>query len=535
MIERILIVVLLVVLVALIVYNMKLKRKYGSDTYWHTKKIRELEKELKLKDNDCKFAEKWKNAPELDEENKSLKEENVALLDEVSSLNSIINSDYVSDDSLNLDSLRNQSFSLVDAKCGKELDRAIQLCDELINSGKAVGTVSPRTKLDKGVAAIMLSAFNGYADAIIVNKSKRADYEKARHDIYISFYVTNIRGESTLHAKITKAYLDAKLDVLRWSMTVFEYKRALREEDKKRRELERDDAKALMELREKARNAQRERAIYEKAVEDTRKELKLALSFEERMRLESRIHELEAQIAEKDDEVKTLTAAQQGRQGTVYVISNVGSFGENVYKIGMTRRLDPQVRINELNEASTPYPFDVHAFIKASDAPSLELELHKRYQENKINLVANSNAREFYRIDLSELRAYVASRGYAARWKMTPDAAEYRESEKIRGNLLPSSKENELFHQSKEKSDFENTKMQTSLQRFDFSTEDDLIAAMQRYGYKTVDKRASGGRLWIASTNESDKLLKNVRVNGKRLVKASQTRNFNGNPGWFAI
>src|SRR5690606_27789669 len=104
--------------------------------------------------------------------------------------------------------------------------------------------------------------------------------------------------------------------------------------------------------------------------------------------LSGRIAELEAALAEAHAKAeRALSMAQQTRRGHVYVISNEGSFGRHVYKIGMTRRLEPMDRVRELGDASVPFPFDVHAMIFCDDAPALENALHKRLHERRRNLV----------------------------------------------------------------------------------------------------------------------------------------------------
>ena len=119
--------------------------------------------------------------------------------------------------------------------------------------------------------------------------------------------------------------------------------------------------------------------------------------------------------------------AQQTKSGHVYVISNIGSFGENVLKIGMTRRLEPLDRIRELGDASVPFEFDVHAMIFSEDAPSLERELHKRFALSQVNKV--NNRKEFFRIDLGELRRTIEARGLdEVHWTMLAEARQYRET-----------------------------------------------------------------------------------------------------------
>lgn len=122
---------------------------------------------------------------------------------------------------------------------------------------------------------------------------------------------------------------------------------------------------------------------------------------------------------------------QQARAGYVYIISNIGSFGENVYKIGMTRRLDPQDRVDELGDASVPFRFDVHAFIFSEDAVTLENALHNAFASRRVNLV--NLRREFFHVTLDEIEACVKQNfSETVEFTRTATAQEYRESETIR-------------------------------------------------------------------------------------------------------
>ena len=118
--------------------------------------------------------------------------------------------------------------------------------------------------------------------------------------------------------------------------------------------------------------------------------------------------------------------AQQTRSGHVYVISNIGSFGEDVYKIGMTRRLEPLDRVRELGDASVPFAFDVHAMIYSDDAPSLENHLHKVFNEKQVNKV--NSRKEFFNVGIKDIKSTVANMNIDAHWTMFADAKEYRES-----------------------------------------------------------------------------------------------------------
>lgn len=121
--------------------------------------------------------------------------------------------------------------------------------------------------------------------------------------------------------------------------------------------------------------------------------------------------------------------AQQTRTGHVYVISNIGSFGEEVFKIGMTRRLEPLDRVRELGDASVPFGFDVHAMIYSEDAPMLEKKLHRHFLRQQINKV--NPRKEFFKINLEGIREELGRLGVETHWTMLADANEYRESLKI--------------------------------------------------------------------------------------------------------
>ena len=119
------------------------------------------------------------------------------------------------------------------------------------------------------------------------------------------------------------------------------------------------------------------------------------------------------------------------RAGYVYIISNIGSFGKDVYKIGMTRRLDPQDRIDELGSASVPFNFDVHAMIFSDDAPALEAALHRAFEDKKVNMV--NHRREFFHVTLDEIKDVIKKNfDKTVEFIDVPDAEQYRISERMR-------------------------------------------------------------------------------------------------------
>lgn len=142
--------------------------------------------------------------------------------------------------------------------------------------------------------------------------------------------------------------------------------------------------------------------------------------------LEARLAELQSQLNAVQEKKDTIATLQNGKAGNVYVISNLGSFGEEIFKIGMTRRMEPQERIDELGDASVPFPFDVHSFIFSDDAAALEHHIHTMLNDRRVNKV--NLRKEFFRISLDELETLVADLAPTAEFKRTMLAEQYRQS-----------------------------------------------------------------------------------------------------------
>ena len=145
--------------------------------------------------------------------------------------------------------------------------------------------------------------------------------------------------------------------------------------------------------------------------------------------------QLEAHLSDIDKALTDIDYRQANmRAGYVYIISNIGAFGENVYKIGMTRRLDPQDRIDELGDASVPFNFDVHAMIFSDDAPALETALHRAFEDKKLNMV--NHRREFFHVTLDEIKEVVKQNfDKTVEFTDIPDAEQYRISLKMKENI----------------------------------------------------------------------------------------------------
>lgn len=180
-----------------------------------------------------------------------------------------------------------------------------------------------------------------------------------------------------------------------------------KEEQQAIREQMREEQQAIRDYQKAILKAERDEEIYKEALERIKKQLEFSVA-EEREKLEKKIETLELKLKEAEESSqKAKSMAEQTKKGHVYIISNIGSFGENIYKIGMTRRLEPMDRINELNNASVPFPFEVHAVIYSENAPELEKKLHNHFSNKRVNMV--NTRKEFFNVDLLEIKDTVST------------------------------------------------------------------------------------------------------------------------------
>jgi hypothetical protein len=197
-----------------------------------------------------------------------------------------------------------------------------------------------------------------------------------------------------------------------------------------RREIEREEqARIKARIREEQRE-EKEREAELKRIEGERATIAKALEAALRQSTDKHSLEIEAlrqKLAEAEAKAfRAKSQAELTRAGYVYVISNVGSFGEDVYKVGMTRRLEPMERVKELGDASVPFSFDVHMMISCNDAPTLENALHRELHANRLNRV--NLRKEFFRVGLDQIRNVVERHHGNVEYVADAEALEYRES-----------------------------------------------------------------------------------------------------------
>lgn len=199
----------------------------------------------------------------------------------------------------------------------------------------------------------------------------------------------------------------------------------IKEEQKAIKEQMRQEAEERKALEQERKRIEREEQKFRNEIENIREQLANA-DPEKAELLNARIDELNAQINEIEDKREQIATLENGKAGYVYIISNIGSFGDDVYKIGMTRRMDPMDRVSELGNASVPFPFDVHGLIFSSNAVGLEHDLHTIFNNDRVNKV--NLRKEFFKVSLDDIEKVVDEKCPSAEFRRTALAEQYRQS-----------------------------------------------------------------------------------------------------------
>jgi len=285
---------------------------------------------------------------------------------------------------------------------------------------------------------LFLRAFHAASDSAIANVSwnNRTVMETR---INKAFDALNKLG-AVLQVALTPQYRDARLEELRLVFEAADLKEKEREEQRRIRAEQREEERVQRELRKEQEEAARDEARFEKALAKANAELAAARETEREAML-ARIHELETDLAGAHDRKERAVAqAQLTKVGHVYIISNLGAFGGEVVKIGLTRRLEPEERVKELGDASVPFPFDIHALIYSENAPELEAKLHEQFWQRRINWA--NDRKEFFRVPLAEVQEALHALGLQSELLTVPEAREYRETMAAYARAIPTPAEN---------------------------------------------------------------------------------------------
>lgn len=286
------------------------------------------------------------------------------------------------------------------------------------------GSAAQGRKMVANMQKLLLRAFNAECDDI-VEHVKFSNLESSVKRIGASREAISKLG-AMMGITVTEGFYQLKIEELYLAHEYQVKKQEEKEALKEARARMREEAKLAKELEEARKNIEKEQKHYSNALKKIEAQIQSAGESNEEL-LEKKA-EIVAQLEKLESAIKDVDyrAANQ-KAGYVYVISNIGAFGPDVYKIGMTRRLDPTERVDELGDASVPFNFDVHAMIFSDDAPALEAALHRAFADRKLNFV--NTRREFFRVTLDEIKAVVkANFDKTVEFIDVPPAEQYRQS-----------------------------------------------------------------------------------------------------------
>lgn len=292
------------------------------------------------------------------------------------------------------------------------------------------GNAAKGNKMVADMQKLLLRAFNAECDDI-VNRVTYSNIETSEKRVTASRDAISKLGDM-MGIGISTEYYRLKLDELHLALEYQLKKQEEKEAQKAARAEMREAAKLAKELEAARLKLEKEQTHYQNALRKINIQLATAKD-DEREAIEAKKEQLEQQLDKIDQEFKDVDYREANqRAGYVYIISNIGAFGENVYKIGMTRRLDPMDRVDELGDASVPFDFDVHAMIFSNDAPALETALHNAFADRKLNYV--NQRREFFNVTLDEIKKVVRENfDQSVEFVDVAPAEQYRESLLMRG------------------------------------------------------------------------------------------------------
>jgi hypothetical protein len=321
-------------------------------------------------------------------------------------------------------------------EAGKALKAAREQSRRMVEQGLAATCDYAEASRRQTAIQFVIVAFNGYVDSIL-SRVKEDNYGTLEQKIRDAFSLVNHNGSAFRNARLLPTYLDSRLSELKWAAKVQELAARLRDEQRALREEMRDRELAEKEREAAEREAARLVELKESALKEAEKDIaqKIASATDEQKKqFELELQKLRKDLAEATQ--KKISIAQQTSVGNIYIISNEGSFGPDIYKIGLTRR-NPEVRVEELYDASVPFEFEIHAVIRTENAPALEYKLHKAFLSARLN--KKNFHKEFFKLDLKSIRGEVEKLVHGidltepAQWRTTEagKVAEWQESRSI--------------------------------------------------------------------------------------------------------
>lgn len=286
------------------------------------------------------------------------------------------------------------------------------------------------TKANAAIYQLMTIALEAELQNILsgLKFGKIDDATKTIKEMCAKYLSIASNGNQSIEPTIKKFVSEAECLFIEAVKIEYEYyvqKERIKEEQRAIREQMKQEAEERKALEQERKRIEKEEQKYQNEIQKLKEQLAHAEQINQQA-INERIAELEEQINTIEDKREQIVSLENGKAGYVYIISNIGSFGDNVYKIGMTRRLDPMDRINELGNASVPFPFDVHGMIFSDDAVSLEHSLHTTFNNKRVNKV--NLRKEFFKVSLDEIESLVAESYPSAEFRKTALAEQYRQS-----------------------------------------------------------------------------------------------------------
>jgi hypothetical protein len=309
-----------------------------------------------------------------------------------------------------------------------ELKGARALTRSILRAGQAALCDYVEANRRETAIRFVAEAFNGAVDSVLA-RVKAENAGKLFQEIDDAAALVGLHGKAFRNARVAPEYLAARKAELQAAARFQAFLKKEHEEQRAIRERIREEARAQRDFELAQRTAAREEEKVRKALAEAERRFEGAVAAD-RARMEVQLEALRDALAQAEAKsVRVLSMAQQTRAGHCYVISNEGSFGADVLKIGMTRRLDPLDRVRELGDASVPFEFDVHAMIYSDDAPTMEKVLHREFNAQRVNMV--NPRKEFFRVGLAAVREKLTAIGVDAEFTITAAAREYRETQAL--------------------------------------------------------------------------------------------------------
>ncbi|WP_276414296.1 GIY-YIG nuclease family protein [Lactococcus petauri] len=335
-----------------------------------------------------------------------------------------------------LDTVSNLHLHSEDSKELRKLSRATS--KEITNVLKKYEK-NYTTKSNMTIYSLMIIGLQSEIKILMYNLSfnKLSDSKDKLKEIINKFLIIAGDGNQTILPTITKFLLEIEplyKELLDIEYKYFIYREREKEEQRQLKEQMKQEAEERKAMEAEKKKLSLEESKYKTEIEKNSQLLENETDTNKIEQLRIRILELQNQLSSVETKKEEIAKLSLGKAGYVYIISNLGSFGENIFKIGMTRRLEPQQRIDELGSASVPFKFDVHAFVFSDDAVGLENKLHRMLTNNRVNKV--NLRKEFFKVDINQIESIIEEIDPTASFNKTILAQEYNQSLAMMENAI---------------------------------------------------------------------------------------------------